>query len=291
MLTVVSMPKCTAPLFRAAVVEQTTTVQVGYMSKPMAALAVTHGDGLFIHVTMSLEWICRAVTGLGRARSPLKGGNGFFGRLQQVTPALAEEEVDPMEELKKEGGVCAGGHPNESQDFETPKKRSRKHLTQAELEFVSHVPLVDVIDDIKLFQATTTTPTTTPTATATSERDRVAGGSLRILFKTNRRRQVFVHEQDLGMFMLVLLRHVERMGVPIADLPDNSSALAEESEWFDPVTSRWHLRVGTSDEVIRSDPVRRVNREGRALGEEAFKSGKTAVLRALKEQSQGYATP
>ena len=291
------MPTSTPGLIRAAVVEQ-TTVQVGYMSKPMAVSAVTHRDGVFIHVTMSLEWICRAVTGKGRAQSPLKGGNGFFDRLQRVTfgsggepPALAEEMVDPMEELKKEEGVCAGGHPNESQDFETPKKRSRKHLTQAELEFVSHVPLVDVIDDIKLFQATTTTPTTTPTATATSERDRVAGGSLRILFKTNRRRQVFVHEQDLGMFMLVLLRHVERMGVPIADLPDKSSALAEESEWFDPVTSRWHLRVGTSDEVIRSEPVRRVNREGRALGEEAFKSGKTAVLRALKEQSQGYATP
>ena len=172
-----------------------------------------------------------------------------------------------MEELMQEG-VCAGGQPNEPTDVVTPKKRSRKHLTLAELEFISVVPLPDIAGDINIFEG--------------PERDRVSKGSLRILIKTNRRRSLYVHEKDLDLFLLVLRRHVERMGVPHADLPKESSALADVTEWFDPRTSRWHLRVPNSDQVITSDPVRRKDTDGKPLGAEAFKSLKAAALAALK---------
>ena len=58
---------------------------------------------------------------------------------------------------------------------------------------------------------------------------------------------MYVHEKDLDLCMLVLLRHVERFGVPHADLPAESSALADESEWFDPQTSCWHRRLADND--------------------------------------------
>ena len=269
------------PTFRNAVVEQTTTVQVGYLTKPVAVGSVSHKEGIFIHVAMTLDWVCRAVTGKGRSTSPLKGSSMFLEALARITfgsngksTALAEGEVDPMEELLQED-VCAGGHLDESPDVVTPKKRSRKHLTQAELEFITCVPLVDVIDDIKLFEG--------------PERDRVTQGSLRILIKTNRRRSVYVHEKDLHMCMLVLLRHVERMGVPFADLPEESSALADEPEWFDSRTSRWNLRVPDSEEIMTSEPVRRVDQDGKPLGAEVFKSRKAAVLTALKGKGKPQA--
>ena len=264
--------------FRAAVVEQTTTVQAGYLSKPMAVSSVLHKEGTFIHVSSSLDWVCRAVTKKGHSTAPLKGGTDFLQALASVTfgsngksTALAVEELDPMEELMQEG-VCAGGQPNEPTDVVTPKKRPRKHLTQAELEFISVVPLPDVAGDINIFQG--------------PERDRVSKGSLRILIKTNRRRSLYVHEKDLDLCLLVLLRHVERMGVPHADLPKESSALADVTEWFDPRTSRWHLRVPNSDQVITSDPVRRKDTDGKPLGAEAFKSLKAAALAALKGEDK-----
>ena len=73
-----------------------------------------------MHVASSLVWECRAVTGKGRSTAPLKGYTGFLEALAGVTfgsnglsTALAEEEIDPMEELLQDG-VCAGEQQNES---------------------------------------------------------------------------------------------------------------------------------------------------------------------------------
>ena len=274
MLTVVRMPtQEPVSKFRVAVVEQTTTVQAGYLSKPMAVSSVLHKDGIFVHVSSTQDWVCRAATGKGHSTSPLKGGTGFLQALAAVTfgasgksTALAVEELDPMEELMQEGEA------DEPTDVVTPKKRSRKHLSQAELEFIAVVPLPDVAGDMKIFEG--------------PERDRVSKGSLRILLKTKRRRSVYVHEKDLDLFLLVLRRHVERMGVPHADLPKEESALADLSEWFDPRTSRWHVRVPNSDQVITSNPVRRKDIDGKPLGAEAFKSLKAAAWAALKGEDK-----
>ena len=264
--------------FRDAVIEQTTTVQVGYMAKAQAVTAVSHRDGLFVHVATSLDWVCRALTAKGRSTAPLKGHSQFLDRLLKVTfggeentSALADE-VDPMEDLQREDD-CAGGRQEEAGDaLETPQKRSRKQLTKAELEFVTRVRLREVVDNLDLFLG--------------QERERVSQGVLRILLKTNRRRSVYVHEKDLDICMLVMLRHIERMGVPHVDLPDEESALADESEWFDTRTSCWHLRVGDSQEVLVSKPVRRVGADGRPLGTAAVKQRKIEALDAFKAQSK-----
>ena len=114
-------------------VDRTTTMQAGYLSKPVAVSSVWHKDGTFVHVSSTQDWLCRAITGKGHSTSPLKGGAGFLQALAAVTfgasgesTALAVQELDPMEELTQED-VCAGGQPNEPTDVVTPKKRSRKH--------------------------------------------------------------------------------------------------------------------------------------------------------------------
>ena len=261
-------------LFRSAIIEQTTTVKAGYLSKPMPVGAVLHPSGTFIHVSSSNDWLCRALTGKSNSSAPLKGCGDFLHSLASVTfgadstsTALAVDEPDPMEELMQDGGP-SGGRPKEDAALETPKKRSRKHLTQAELEFMTVVRLSDVVDDIHIFQE--------------SERSQVSGKSLRVLIKTNRRRSLYVHEKDLDLCLLVLRRHVERMGVPHTDLSEEVSALADAPEWFDTRTSRWHVRVGNSGQVIMSDPVRRKGSDGKPLKAEVFKSLKAAALAELK---------
>ena len=173
-----------------------------------------------------------------------------------------------MEELQREDDCAGGPGEEQGQELETPRKRSRKHLTKAELEFVARVRLVDVVEDLDLFQG--------------QERDQVSQGVLHILLKTNRRRSVYVLEKDLNMCMLVMRRHMERNGVPHAGLPDEESALAETSEWFDPRTSRWHVRKSKSDDVLVSAPVRRVGVDRRPLDATTFKRLKMETLAALK---------
>ena len=177
-----------------------------------------------------------------------------------------------MDELLREDD-CAGGQQEEQGEaLETPKGRYQKHLTKAELEFVAQVRLEDVVDDLDLFQG--------------QERERVSKGVLRVLLKTNRRRSVYVYEKDLDMCMLVMLRHVERMGVPHADLPDEQSALADASEWLDARTSCWHVRLGDSQEVLVSKPARRTGADDRPLDAATFKRLKMEALVALKARSK-----
>ena len=269
-------------VFRDAVIDTSTQVQVGYMTSPQSVATMLHSAGLFIHVASNLDWVCRAVTGKGRSTAPLKGHTQFLDQLLRVpfdgkqVPSALAGEVDPMDDLLREDD-CAGGQQEQQGDLlETPKKRSKK-LTKAELQFVASVPLQQVVDDLDVFQG--------------KERERVSKGVIRVLLKTNRRRSVYVHEKDLDMCMLVMLRHVERMGVPHVDLPDDHSALAEAPEWFDARTSCWHVRVGKTEEVLVSKPVRRVGVNSRPLEAGVFKRLKMDALVDLKAQCQGIHTP
>ena len=66
-----------------------------------------------------------------------------------------------------------------------------------------------------------------------------------------------------------------RFGVPHADLPDDS-ALADESEWFDIRTNRWHQRRSDTGEIAVSDALPRLG-----LTLEAFQKAKADALEAL----------
>ena len=256
------------PVFRKAVIEQTITVQVGYMLRPMAVAAISREDGLFIHVAGDEDWMCRAISGLGKNASPLKGTT-FWKRLSQCCEFIGGTEPDsalaedPMDELQAQ--------PLPS--LETPKKRSRRRLTTAEHDFIIKVPLRSLVDDLSLFQG--------------EDRTVVERGDIRFLVKTNRRRSSYVIDKDIDTLMLVLARMRERMGVPHGDLPDASSALADASEWFDSVASCWHVRVPNSEEILKSGPVRRYGGGGRPLTPEEFSARKGQALDQLKASLPG----
>ena len=273
------------PEFRKASIDQTTTVQVGYMCKPMAVTAVTLHDEMYVHFTTTLDWVCRALSGKGRSRTPLKAHTPLMdgllsapwgGRLlgKPESESSLEQEVDPMQDLYDcpgDGGAsdCAGGRSHEAEEvLETPKKRSRAHLSAAEKEFVARVRLADIVSDIHAFNE--------------QDRKRMQEGTVRVLLKTNRRRSAFVHEKDLDLLMLAMRVEVERMGVPSVDLPDEESALADSEQWFDARTSCWHVRQGAK--VVTSKPVRRTGSNGRPLDVETFKRHKMEVLEALQRQ-------
>ena len=114
----------------------------------------------------------------------------------------------------------------------------------------------------------------------------VEHGAIRILLKTNRRRSVFVLDKDLDLCMLVMHRQRERMGVPHVGLPDEMSALADAPEWFDARTSRWHVRVRETGEVLVSEPVSRTGAGGKPLDAEAFQHLKSRALATLKSRAQ-----
>ena len=264
------------PTFRAADIGSTTTVMVGYMTKPSVVTSLLRDQGLFIHVNMSLDWVSRALLGAGRCHAPLQGYTLMidrlmareFGAAEVNTSALAD--VDPMDELHGDlqGAVAEGDM------LESSRKRSRKRLTIADQEFVTSVRLVDVVDEMFVFQK--------------PERERVEAGVLRILVQTNRRRMIYVLSCDLDLCMLVCLRQTERMGVPHIEVPEgaNDRALADAPEWFDAVTSRWHVRVPNTDIVLVSEAVRRTGFNGVPLESIIFLRLKKAALAGRKASAE-----
>ena len=262
--------------FKTAVVKQSITVDAGYLTKPESVEPLIVNGEIFLHVSSTHDWVCRAVTSQGRSGSPLKMCVKFFQSLAQASrrsfgsaSALAEGlsgEIDPMGEIT---GVCDGGASKDDGEVETPKKRSRRRLSPAEQDFLAVVPLGEIGVDCQLFDAG-------------SERERVRNGRLRVVIKTNRRAKVHVHEKDLDLLLLVLRRLVERMGVPLSNLPREDLALAGQKEWFVTRTSQWSLRVLDTDQVITSSPVRRKDNLGNWLRPDQWEQAKAAALAALK---------
>ena len=216
--------------------------------------------------------MCRVLTGIGRGRAPNKGQPRIMDALMKIPlggmdesahSALAEE-ADPLQDLMA-GDDCAGGQSDDTQQLETPKKRSRKQLTAAEQEFCVRVRMTSLVSDLSVFKP--------------ADREEMQQGSVRILVKTNRGRSVYVHSKDLDLIMLALHSEIERFGVPSVGLPDEASALAEVPHWFDSRTSRWCVRRG--DEVHTSQRVPRTGAYGRPLDVETFKVTKDQILEDL----------
>ena len=81
--------------------------------------------------------------------------------------------------------------------------------------------------------------------------------------------------EQIDLCLSILMPLTSRFGVPHADLPDQS-ALADESEWFDIRTNRWHQRRSDTGEIAVSDAVPRLG-----LTLEAFQKAKADALEAL----------
>ena len=252
--------------FRSAVIDSTTTVMVGYLTKPQPVTAEVRPQGTFIQVSTTFDWLCRAVTGVGRKSSPLKPCTAFLAALsatpfgtQGQASANAEAEEDPMQELLED----------EESEFTTPKKKKhKKSLTMASSDFITMVPLNTVITDLDIFEG--------------NDRIKVQSGSLCILLKTVTKTALYVLDKHLDLLMLVLLRQVQRLGVPHSNLPQDASAKAELNEWFDPIAAKWCLRVPGSDTIATSPPIPRRQKDGAPIDAECFQQMKNTALEKLK---------
>ena len=143
-------------------------------------------------------------------------------------------------------------------------------MSKAEGEFIIIVPLPDVLTDLDIFDG--------------EDKTKVQEGSLCLLIK--RQRSVYILDKHLDLLLLVLMRQVERMGVPHSSLPEEPSASADMSEWFDPRVSKWHLRVPGSEAIITSQQVPRTSADGKPLDAQSFQNLKFASLVALKSKSK-----
>ena len=96
--------------FKSAKLEETTQILVGFMTKPQAVITLRHQGVLYIHLTVTSDWVCKALTGIGRSASPLKGQTQFLDALGRTTfgcdlcfgssaPTGKQMVDDPMMEL------------------------------------------------------------------------------------------------------------------------------------------------------------------------------------------------
>ena len=97
---------------------------------------------------------------------------------------------------------------------------------------------------------------------------------------------MYILDKHLDLLLLVLMRQVERMGVPHSGLREERSASADMSEWFDVRDSKWHIRVPGSEVIITSQQVPRTSADGKPLDAQSFQNLKFASLVELKSKNK-----
>ena len=261
------------PGFSPAVIENTTTIKVGYMTKPCAVAVRTVPEGLFLHVANNERWFNAAVCHAHRSQHPLKCNTFLHGLRKRAAQQVQERDSqepkpdDPMESLDADGSALA--------ELRTPPKRARHRLgarhSAEKLADVAptDVRVVDVLRDINVFPR--------------GERPTIEQASIRVLCSPSSGKggpmMIHVWVGHVEMLVSLIATLVSRFGVPLADLPDDS-ALAEAPQWFDISTNRWHLRRDGTGEVVVSDPVPRL---GLSLTE--FTKAKADALESLTSRS------
>ena len=205
--------------FSPAVLEQTTTIKVGFMKKACAATVRRVSKELYIHVAHHEPWLAAAISSLHRSQHPLRG-NTFLQELrarafaQQVAKQF-EEDQNPMGSLEAGGPALAGP--------ETPQKRARTHRmveSAEEQESPIDVRVVDVVADINVFP---------PHARPTMEQ-----AFFRVLCMSSTGKggpkMLYVWEDHLDLLMLILFTLVSRQAGRLADLPADSGAPAADDQ-------------------------------------------------------------
>ena len=115
-----------------------------------------------------------------------------------------------------------------------------------------------------------------------SERPNVELACLRVLMVSSGKggiKMLYVWEEHIDLCLSILITLASRFGVPHADLLDHS-ALADESEWFDIRTNRWHQRRSDTGVIAVSDAVPRFG-----LTLEAFQKAKADALEAITSRA------
>ena len=208
--------------FSPAVLEQTTTIKVGFMKKACAATVRRVSKELYIHVAHHEPWLAAAISTTHRSQCPLTG-NTFLQELrarafaQQVAKQF-EEDQNPMGSLEAGGPALAGP--------ETPKKRARTKTTHRmvgsaeEQESPIDVRVVDVVADINVFP---------PHARPTMEQ-----AFFRVLCVSSTGRggpkMLYVWGDHLDLLVSILFTLVSRQAGRLADWPADSGAPAADDQ-------------------------------------------------------------
>ena len=203
--------------FSPCVLEQTTTIKVGFMKKASTATVRRVSKELYIHVAHHEPWLAAAISSLHRSQHPLRGST-FLQELrarafaQQVAKQF-EEDQNPMGSLEAGGPALAGP--------ETPQKRARVRRmvgSAEERESPIDVRVVDVVADINVFP---------PHARPTMEQ-----AFFRVLCMSSTGKggpkMLYVWEDHLDLLVSTLFTLVSRQGERLADLLADSGALAAD---------------------------------------------------------------
>ncbi|MCP4245175.1 MAG: hypothetical protein GY772_31940 [bacterium] len=255
---------------------ETVVVHAGHMTKPQAAEAVRRGDCLFIGITITADWLCRALLGQSRGRHPLRDLSPTLtsiknaalrlfhaanGRGAKASEAKEEAMRDPMEAL-------APGSSALADDLETPRKgrkRMRRDGDRCEMsgtEIVTLVQVSDVVEESRRLPA--------------GVGGHLVGKSLRVLVVVTTHKKLYVSAEDLDSLLELLSCLVVRDGATEGDAA--AAPAASCMEWFDPILSCWNVREEPGKEVRRSRPVPRVHANGTPLSLDEYAAAKTARL-------------
>jgi len=205
--------------FSPAVLEQTTTIKIGFMKKPSVATVRRVSNELYIHVAHHEPWLAAAISSLHRSQHPLRGST-FLQELrarafaQQVAKQF-EEDQNPMGSLEAGGPALAGP--------ETPQKRARVRRmvgSAEERESPIDVRVVDVVADINVFP---------PHARPTMEQ-----AFFRVLCTSSTAKRgpkmLYVWENHIDLLVLILFTLVSRQAGRLADWPADSGAPAADDQ-------------------------------------------------------------
>ncbi len=206
--------------FSPCVLEQTTTIKVGFMKKASTATVRRVSKELYIHVAHHEPWLAAAISSLHRSQHPLRG-NTFLQELrarafaQQVANQFQDDQ-DPMGSLEAGGPALAGP--------ETPQKRARTKTTHRmvalaeEAESPIDVRVVGVVADINVF--------------APHERPTMEQAFFRVLCTSSSGKggpkMLYVWEDHLDLLVSILFTLVSRQAGRLADLPADSGAPAAD---------------------------------------------------------------
>ena len=264
------------PKFREASLEQTTTILAGYLAKPQPVESINRSEGVFVRVANNIPWLCQAVCDASRGRHPLKGITFLTDVCSKASEHQEPEKPgfhDPLAELEDPESALA----DSSDMLVTPLKKRARTKRKIEddgkdgpVEILTSVRLVDVVADMEVFPE--------------AERQKIEQAFLRVIVVRGCRggkKMLYVWEKHVDLVLSILAILKARFGVPHVDLP-GESALAEALEWFDPCTSRWHLRRSDNGEILVSNPVVRLGLNGHPLDMTAFQKAKADALDQLK---------
>ena len=145
------------PAFSPAVIDHTTTIKVGYMTKPCPVAVRTVPEGLFLHVANNERWLNATVCHAHRSQHPLKGNTFLHGLRKRAAHQLAVQERDSQEPKPDDPMVSLDADGSALAELRTPPKRARHRLgarhSEEKLADVAptDVRVVDVLRDINVF--------------------------------------------------------------------------------------------------------------------------------------------